>query len=189
MLGERMPSRPADATAAPQELAQLVSHGGLILLHPFLPQLFEQTAVTTAGARPLEPAVLPRAAALLYLLATGGAEAYEFELGFIKVLLGVPLHEPLLVADGLLGARDHEEVDALLHAVIAHWSALGGTSPEGLRSAFLQRPALLHQAADGWRLRVQWHAIDVLLDHLPWSIGVARLPWMAQPIFAEWQAR
>jgi hypothetical protein len=176
--------RQLDVPAA--EVGEHVSHAGLILLHPFLPRVFGGLGVARGGR--IGPGALPRAAALLYFLATGREEAYEFELGLVKVLLGMPVEESLLVAPGLLGPAERDEVGELLDSVIAHWSALGSTSRDGLRASFLARDGLLREEEDGWRLRVEPQAFDMLLGYLPWSIGIVRLPWMPKAIFTEWRA-
>lgn len=166
---------------APKEPALIARLGGLILLHPFLPRFFESTGV-------LEEDQLqrPRAAALLHLLATGEEEPYELDLGFIKILLGLRPGEPLPVAGGLLRDTDREEAEALLQAVIGHWSVLKNTSPEGLRHTFLQRRGLLREKEEGFHLQLEPESFDVLLGHLPWGIGTVKLPWMKKPIFTDW---
>jgi hypothetical protein len=161
----------------------LVRCAGLVLLHPFLPRLFENRDVDLR-----RQADLPRAAALLHWLATGRDEVLEFELGFVKALLGQRPEAALLVREGLLTEADREEGEALLRAAIGHWKALKNTTPAGLRGSFLQRGGLLREEEKGWRLQVEPAAFDVLLDHLPWGIGVVKLPWMTQPIFTEWPA-
>ena len=191
MLVEARVSRQAagatQADAPSEEFALAVPHAGLILLHPFLPKFFASTGITSAGVPHLDASVLARAAALLYLLATGREEAYEFELGFIKVLIGIGPEAPLFVGGGLVGGSDKDEADALLRAVIGHWAALKSTSVEGLRTSFLQRAALLREESEGWRLRVPSEPFDVLLEHLPWGVGVATLPWISKPIFTQWR--
>jgi hypothetical protein len=169
---------PGDASREPALIARL---GGLILLHPFLPHFFESTGV-------LEEDQLqrPRAAALLHLLATGDEEPYELDLGFIKILLGLRPGEPLPVAAGLLRETDREEAEALLQAVIGHWSVLKNTSLEGLRHTFLQRRGLLREKAEGFHLQLEPESFDVLLGYLPWGIGTVKLPWMKKPIFTDW---
>jgi hypothetical protein len=129
---------------------------------------------------------LPRAAALLHWLATGREEVFEFELGLIKVLLGLTPDDPLPVADGLLSDGDRTEGDALLAAAIEHWHALGRTSIAGLRVSFLQRRGLLARDERGWQLRVEPESFDVLLGRLPWGIGITKLPWMTRPLFTDW---
>ncbi|WP_437316194.1 contractile injection system tape measure protein [Sorangium sp. So ce385] len=170
----------------PEPPGQWVSHAGLLLLHPYLPRFFESTGVKEAGRPELAPARLPRAAALLHLLATGEDEAFELELGFIKIALGLELDSPLPISEGLFSAGDREEVDALLSAVLEHWSALKRTSVRGLRGSFLQRRGLVREDPRGFRLQVEPAPFDMLLGQLPWGIGVVKLPWMKRAIFTDW---
>ena len=163
-----------------------VTHAGLVLLHPFLSRLFENTGIKDARQALLSSAMLPRAASLLHLLATGEEEVYEFELGFIKILLGLQPGFALPVAGGLLRESDREEADALLQAVLGHWTALKNTSAEALRLSFLQRGGLVREEEQGFRLQVEPESFDVLLGTLPWGIGTVKLPWMKQPIFTDW---
>ena len=162
---------------------------GLILLHPYLPRLFSALGWIGASHPPGEPfpwARLPQAAALLNWLATGRDEPFEFELGTAKLLLGLQPDAPLPVAAGLIGEAEREEGEALLGAVVQHWSALGQTSVDGLRVAFLQRGGLLYPAPDGWLLRPQGETFDLLLDRLPWGLSIIRLPWMPGCLHTEW---
>jgi hypothetical protein len=162
------------------------NHAGLVLLHPFLPRLFEATGLKEENIAELSPSVLPHAAALLHFLATGQEAVYEYDLVLIKVLLGVHPDSPLCVCEGLLTDLDREEVEGLLQSAIAHWTALKKTSSAGFRSSFLQRPALLREEENGWRLQVERQPFDLLLEYLPWSISVFKLPWMKRPLYLEW---
>jgi hypothetical protein len=166
----------------PRTFTLAASSAGLVLLHPFLPQLFE----TCGMYRRPELTSLPRAAALLHWLATGCEEAHEFELGFVKLLLGLRPETPLAVGPGLIEARERDEGEELLRATIGHWKALKGTSIEGLRVSFLQRRGALREEDDGWRLQLESEAFDVLLRHLPWGIGMVKLPWMTRPLYIDW---
>lgn len=170
--------------ATPEPEAIPVAHAGLVLLHPFIAPLFANLEI--AKGREIAPESLPRAAALLHYLAAGEREPFELEMGLVKVLLGHTPEAPLPVAHGLLRPGDAEEADALLASVVGHWKALRGTSVEGLRASFLRRAGLLERADDGWRLRVEPAAFDVLLGHLPWGFAIARLPWMPKPVHTEW---
>ena len=37
-----------------------------------------------------------------------------------------------------------------------------------------------------WLKQEVQHGHDVLLDTLPWGIGLVLLPWMEQPLHVEW---
>lgn len=175
------PAREPQGTAA-RPFAWFVSNAGLVLLHPYLPRLLEYCELYR-GRRLRE---LPRAAALLHWLATGREEVHEFELGFVKLLLGLAPDAPLAVGAGLLGARERDEADALLRAAIGHWRALKSTSVEALRLCFLQRRGALREDEAGWRLELEAEAFDVLLARLPWAISTLRLPWMTRPLYTDW---
>jgi hypothetical protein len=179
-------ARSRDTGERPAPFGRMVHHAGLVLLHPFLPRFFESTSIKEAGQPALTSGMLPRAAALLHLLATGEEDVLELELDFIKVLLGLPLDSPLPVSEGLLLDSDRDEVEALLSAALEHWRVLKSTSARGLRGSFLRRPGLLREEAQGFRLQVEPASFDMLLGQLPWGIGTVKLPWMKRAIFTEW---
>jgi len=186
---DELPATPAAATTSPDTEPGLpVLSAGLILLHPFLPRLFDTLDLASAGGA-LNPADLPRAAALLHWLATGSDTPHEFELGLIKLLLGLAPDAPLPVAGACLGEVEQAEGTALLAAAIEHWPALRNTSIDGLRVAFLQRRGLLRPAESGWTLHPESESFDLLLGGLPWGISIVKLPWMHAPIFIEWPSR
>lgn len=187
------PPQPPDRIARKQtpvdSFGITVSHAGLVLLVPFVPTFFEATGVIPPGATVLPVPRWPRAAALLSLLATGATDGEEFELGFIKVLLGLRPESPLPVAPGLTAPGDRAEVEALLDAVIGHWRALKRTSIDGLRASFLTRSGLLREEDNGWHLRMETRGYDLLLDQLPWGISTTTLPWLTKPILTDWPTR
>lgn len=197
--GGDLPAETAAAASLPPQLpvdgdlrpGLPLRSAGLVLLHPYLPRLFAALGWVDErhpAGEAFPWASLPSALALLHWLASGSDEPYEYELGAAKLLLGLAPDSPLPVAAGLLGPVERAEGEALLAAVVDHWPAIGRTSADGLRVAFLQRNGLLHAAADGWRLRLQPESFDVLLDRLPWGLSVIRLPWLAhgQTLHVEW---
>jgi len=167
---------------------RMVHHAGLVVLHPFLARFFETTGVKAPGQPALHDRMLGRAAALLHLLATGQPEPFEFELDFIKLLLGLLPDAALPVSAGLIADADRDEVEALLAAVVEHWRALKRTSVQGLRASFLQRHGMVRDDDHGVRLQIAPAPFDVLLGQLPWGIAIVKLPWMKTAIFTEWPA-
>ena len=161
-----------------------VNHAGLVALHPFIPTLFNSTGIVQKGSTQIRS--FTRASALLHYLATGREDVYEYELGFIKVLLGLQPDTPVPVCAGLVKQEDTEEAEALITSALRHWSALKNTSIQGFRSSFLERQGLLRRGGSGWRLQVERKPFDALLEYLPWSISVVKLPWMKETISAEW---
>lgn len=163
-----------------------VNYAGLVLIHPFISLLFEATGIKEANSHAIADAQIPHAAALLHFLATGQEEIYEYELGLIKILLGLEPETPILVGEGLLQNCDREEAETLLQSAISYWTILGNISTDGLRASFLQRSGLLRKTEDRWNLNVEHQSFDMLLEHLPWTISIVKLSWMKYPLYTEW---
>lgn len=155
---------------------------GIILLHPFLPRFFEGLGIV-ANDTLLDP---DRALCLLHYLATGQQFAPEYDLLVPKVLCNLPLDMPVSSHIELTPAEE-EEAFALLQAVISHWAALGDSSAEGLRGSFLVRPGKLSQRDGEYLLHVEPQSYDILLDLLPWGLGLIKLPWMQKSLWVEWR--
>ncbi|TNE57315.1 MAG: hypothetical protein EP344_11350 [Bacteroidetes bacterium] len=158
-----------------------LDHAGIILLHPFLPRLFEaleiadDTSIRAPG----------RALALLHYAATGQEPTPEYELPLAKILCGIPVEKPVDTTKALTD-KEKEEVTGLLQAVIKHWGALGNSVPDALRGTFLVRPGKLSRRGDEWLLQVEAQTLDILLDQLPWSISAIQTPWMSSMLWVEW---
>ncbi|MEL6679738.1 MAG: contractile injection system tape measure protein, partial [Pseudomonadota bacterium] len=163
----------------------LTDRAGLVLLHPFLPVLFDRLGLTGPDG-------------------FTGAEAQVAALGALRALLADPtpapadpLEERLLgLPDSVAPAappRDPETealADSLLTAVVEQWSALGQTSIDGLRQTFLRRSGTVDASApDRVVLDVDPGPYDMLLDQLPWSLGILRYRWMADPLHVVWRDR
>jgi hypothetical protein len=174
--------------SAPQSQIDLdegvfVGCAGVVLLHPFLPRLFEALGIATDDAL-VQP---DRALGLLHFLATGQPVAPEYDLLLPKLLCNLPLDLPA-PAPAVLSAAEMDEAIALLSAVVGHWTALGDISVDGLRGSFLVRPGKLSRRGDGSDLlQVEPRSYDILLDRLPWGIGMLQLPWMKKSLRVEWR--
>lgn len=155
---------------------------GVVLLHPFLPRFFEGLGICEKKDL-LQP---ERALCLLHYLATGNRFAPEYDLLLPKVLCNVPPDAPVDSRIELTAAEE-QEAAALLSAVIRHWEALGNCSDENLRGSFLTRPGKLSQRDGEYLLQVETRSYDVLLDRLPWGLGLVQLPWMQKVLWVEWR--
>lgn len=155
---------------------------GSVIIAPFLPALLERTGLAVEGKIQNAASALH----LIYYAATGKEVPVEFELVLPKILCGL---QPQDAADTgtALSISEKSEADEMLRSVIEHWKLLGNTSVEGLRSSFLQREGKITRLEKGeWQLIVQQEAYDMLLQQLPWSIGIIRLPWMEYNLITHW---
>jgi len=159
-----------------------VNNAGVVLVAAYLPAFFARLELIKDNMI----TDLQRAVGLLHYIISGNEDYTEFEMVLPKILCGIT--PGAAVSVGYL-LTDNEKIlaDELLEAVVGHWEALKTTSANGLRSAFLQREGILSFNSDTWQLRVQEQSIDVLLDYLPWSISIIRLPWMQHLLQVSWR--
>ncbi|PHN06358.1 contractile injection system tape measure protein [Flavilitoribacter nigricans] len=161
-----------------------IHNAGLVLLHPYLSLFFQKLGLCRQGEF-VNQTAREKAVHLLQYLAAKNTEVPEAEMVFNKVLCGFSLDEPIRKRV-TLDESDKEEADRLLSVILNYWKALGTTSTDGLRANFLLRTGKLQYTSDGWKLIVERKPQDVLLEQLPWGVGVIKLPWMELKMFVEW---
>jgi len=162
-----------------------IVNAGTVLLHPFLKMFFNRIGIVKDNSF-IDGNAQITGIYLLQYLATGRIEAEEYELTLYKILCALPLETPVEQIKkpdpGFI-----VEADLLIESVLAQWSILKNTSGAGLREGFLQRPGKLFKKNGNIYLRVEKSSIDVLLDYLPWNLGIIMLPWMKDVLRVEWR--
>ncbi len=165
-----------------QDTGTPVENAGLILLHPFLGHF-----LTEVGLMEDKQLTDPELAAhVLHFLATGKECDWEYELKFEKFPCGIPLEEPVQ-REIVIPEETKEECGKLLAVVLEYWKGLKSDSTELLQNEFLQREAKIiieeHQTT---RLVFERKAQDILLDSLPWNLGIVKVDWRDDLLFVEW---
>lgn len=161
-----------------------ITNAGLVLIAPFLQRyleavdLLEDQKFTSIEAQ-------ERALLLTQHLVSGQTAFAEHELFFNKIITGWPLADPA-AATIALSAKEESETQDLLHAVIKHWGALGESGVAALQETFLQREGKLISKDDQYKLIVERKTVDILMDKIPWSFSIIKLPWMKKRIQVEW---
>lgn len=175
----------AEETLLPADQALYLGNAGLVLLWPFLTRYFEMLGLVTEGNF-VDDRARSRAVYLLQFLASGSHEAPEHELLLNKLLCGMPA----AVSPEFVDAPDEQAINnglSLLRAVTQRWEKLKNTSVDGLRETFLMREGRLLLHEDKVTLTVSHKAYDMLLDSLPWSYSMIKLPWMQKMLFVQWR--
>ena len=162
-----------------------ITNAGLVLLHPFLLQLFELTGVIKEN-KWIDNLSQQKAVKLLEYLSSGKNEFEEIHFSLNKILCGLDISDY---------ANDKKELDQevvnacdiLLKEVISFWPKLKNTSIEAFRETFLQRNGKLSVVDNGWLLQIERKAVDILMDSLQWGIGTIKLPWMNEILYTDWR--
>jgi hypothetical protein len=158
-----------------------IINAGVILVAPLLPTLFKRLELLLEGK--IENPSL--AVMLLHFITYGNEEANEYDMPLYKILCGIPMKQAVNTRI-TLEEKQKEEANELLRSVIEFWTVLKDTSPETLRSTFLQRNGKLMLVNNEWKLMVEQKPWDMLLKQLPWSIQMIKISWMDNLVRTEW---
>lgn len=165
-----------------------VPNAGLCLLAIWLPRLFGMLGLLTEDRKDLKDTeARVRAIFILQRLVTDEPQEYkEQELAFNRILTGCPFQVPL---PKTLELTDNEiqTIESMIAGVKDNWDKLRNTSVKGFQHSFIERPGRLEQREDKWVLYVENRAYDILLDSLPWSYRLVRLPWLKNKINVVWR--
>jgi len=165
--------------------ALYINRAGLVLAAPFFPSLFNRLGYLNNGEF-IDDDVRSRAIHVMEYLVTGREIVEEHNLVIQKFLAGLPVQSPV---DPVYSLTDEEKEmsESMLNGLIGNWPALQNTTVNGLRESFLLRDGRLQKAEDQWVLTVERKAFDMLLDQVPWSISMIKLPWMKYVLKVDWR--
>ena len=165
-----------------------ISNAGLVILFPFLPMLFMRLNMLSQDRRDFnsnESKV--RAIFILQLLMASEDREYdEKDLFLNRLLINYPFNEPLPKRMEL-NQDELNTIDSLLEAAKTNWEKMRNTSMRGFQEAFLRRAGFIEKTEREWVLTVEERAFDILLDSIPWSYKLVRLPWMENILKVNWR--
>jgi hypothetical protein len=161
-----------------------ISNSGLILLHPFFTELFEDFQLLKDNQW-IDVSTQQQAAMIMQYLVTGTDAINEFDLMLNKLLCGLEISD-IFGSVKELSNEVKSECDNLLLQVIKHWSVLRNTGIDAFRETFFMRNGKLSKVDNGWLLQVEQKGTDILLSRLPWGIGVIKTFWMKELLNVDW---
>lgn len=163
-----------------------IKNAGLVLLHPFIKALFEQLNLCDTDGHWKKQNNQHKAILLTQYLITGKEKIQESDLILNKILCGFSIDEVVNVKLKIT-TKEKEKCKSLLEAVNEHWKAMNKSSIEALQETFLQREAKLELTSKNeYNLWVDEKGYDILLEQLPWGIGMIETPWMENYLICNW---
>ena len=160
-----------------------MNNAGLILVHPFLKQLFENCNLLNKD-KTIRNAEL--AVHLLHYVATGQEQEYEHKMIIEKFICNVPISYPI-DRNIILSPEMKSEVQEMFQGVLQNWEVMKKSSVALLQNEFLQRPGKLQLTdTENPRVIVERKTQDILLDSLPWNLSIIKLPWIKKIIYVDW---
>lgn len=162
-----------------------IMNAGLVLIHSYLIHLFSLCGLIE-NRKFKDNISGHKAIHLLQYIVNKEESIEEHQLVLNKLLCGIPLSESLC-KNILLTEEDKEICEALIKGVVENWPILKKTSNDNFRVSFLQREGLIKIEDSAFTLKVQERGYDVLLDKLPWSIAMIKLPMMYNVMKVYWR--
>jgi hypothetical protein len=162
-----------------------VLFAGSILLYPYLYRLFKELGYLSADKK-IKQSKQSRAVTLMIYLLRGEEQVFDYQLHFVKWLLGVPSNVLIVIEENSINKEEIAEADNVLLSLKAHWAVLKNTSFTNIRESFLQRPGMMKLYDEQCHITIERKGIDVLIDQIPFSLSMIRLPWIKQQIIVTW---
>jgi len=160
------------------------SNAGICLLTPWLPAFFKGIGLAVENNF-MDKWKQQHAVYLLHYIVTNEEEPTEELLIFPKLLCGWPLQMPVINSFQIT-EYERTECENLLRSVIENWKALKNTSIKALQESFLQRSGKLIEKNDQFVVQPEQQSIDLLLEFVPWTFRLIRLPWMKKAMQIDW---
>ncbi|MBL4605390.1 MAG: hypothetical protein JKY02_06970 [Flavobacteriaceae bacterium] len=167
----------------PEENGEYYSqNAGLIIVHPYLKDFLVNCDLLNDENKITNPEL---AIHLLHYVATKKEKQFESNMVFEKFLCGFPIQKSIRREVGISKELKQKSED-FLEAVITNWTALNNASPDLLRNEFLQRLGKISFKEVNPRIVVERKTHDILLDKIPWTLSICKLPWINKLIFTDW---
>ena len=165
-----------------------ISNAGLVILFPFLPMLFMRLNMLSQDRRGFNSneSKVRAIFILQHLMASEDREYDEKDLFLNRLLINYPFNEPL-PRRVELNQDELNTIDSLLEATKTNWSKMRNTSMRAFQESFLNRTGFIEKTEHEWILTVEERAYDILLDSIPWSYKLVRLPWMENILKVNWR--
>ena len=165
-----------------------ISNAGLVILFPFLPMLFMRLNMLSQDRRDFNSneSKVRAIFILQHLMASEDREYDEKDLFLNRLLINYPSNEPLPKRVEL-NQDELNTIDSLLETAKTNWSEIRNTSIRALQESFLNRAGFIEKTEWECTLTVEERACDILLDSIPWSYKLVRLPWMENILKVNWR--
>lgn len=176
----RHDSRLAGLTSQPP---QPVHNGGITLLWPLLPALFERLGLMQQS-RFLHRQAQMQACCWLDELIWADGQYAPWRMPLNKLLCGLPLDS--VVEQTAADAQALDVMQQWLAQLPERLPAWRHFSVPDIRQLYLQRPAWLVPQSGDVSVYIQPQVYDVLLADWPWPTDLMMLPWLTKPLMLHW---
>ena len=114
-------------------------------------------------------------------------ESYEYQDLIPRIITGIAPEDTI----NFIPELTEEEITELrnfLGAVISQWPAMSNSTLRGFIESFLVRDGKVWKEGKVWKIEVNGHGADIILQTLTWGFATMKFPWTPYMIETDWKA-
>lgn len=162
-----------------------IQNAGLVLMYPFIENFFEQLEILKSSLFVSDEAK-NRAVFLLQYLVYSRIDFQEDDLVLNKLLLGIPLEQPLIYLNKLTDQEITFCENLFNDGFKKNWNEIKKASISEIQYSFLQRKGIIKIEETRIIIDVERNSYDELTMKIPWTISFIRFPWLEKIIQVNW---
>ncbi len=158
---------------------------GLMMLSPFLATLFRRMGLLEKNEFVSEKEQLKAYKVLMTIPKIDEEQVYEYQDLIPRIITGIAPEDTIHYVPELT-EEELTEIRNFLGAVISQWPVMANATVRGFIESFLVRDGKVWKDGSLWRIEVNGHGADIILQTLTWGFSTMKFPWTPYMIETNW---
>jgi len=159
---------------------------GLMMLSPFLATLFRRMGLLEKNSFISEAEQLKAYKVLMTIPKIDEEKEYEYQDLIPRIITGIAPEDTIHFVPELTEV-ELLEIRNFLGAVLSQWPVMSNTTVRGFIESFLIRDGKVWKDGSIWKIEVNGHGADMILQTLTWGFSTMKFPWTPYLIETNWQ--
>ena len=158
---------------------------GLMMLSPFLATLFRRMGLLEKNEFVSEKEQLKAYKVLMTIPKIDEEQVYEYQDLIPRIITGIAPEDTINYVPELT-EEELTEIRNFLGAVISQWPVMANATVRGFIESFLVRDGKVWKEGSLWKIEVNGHGADIILQTLTWGFSTMKFPWTPYMIETNW---
>lgn len=159
---------------------------GLMMLSPFLATLFRRMGLLEKNSFISEAEQLKAYKVLMTIPKIDEEKEYEYQDLIPRIITGIAPEDTIHFVPELTEV-ELLEIRNFLGAVLSQWPVMSNATIRGFIESFLIRDGKVWKDGSIWKIEVNGHGADMILQTLNWGFSTMKFPWTPYLIETSWQ--
>ena len=160
---------------------------GLMMLSPFFATLFRRMGLLEKNEFVSEKEQLKAYKVLMAIPKIDEEQIYEYQDLIPRIITGIAPEDTINYIPELT-EEELAEIRNFLGAVISQWPVMANATVRGFIESFLVRDGKVWKEGSLWKIEVNGHGADIVLQTLTWGFSTMKFPWTPYMIETNWLA-